>query len=117
MFQPLSDLGLGYEPVAIAFLSEPPPGARKMERTEAASCGYWRRGSEGQSFYTTAEHHQNCPIGAFTNGVTLASDTARELESVVGMIVEPRIDSGSECGAGSVSHQGLCRDIRGRALD
>src|SRR5262245_49822904 len=86
--QPLSDLGLGYEPVAMAFLSAPPPGLERMSRSEAASCGYWRHASEGRSFYTTPDDHQNCPIGAFTHGVTLVPDKARELESVIGMMVE-----------------------------
>jgi len=88
MFQQLSGLDLGCEPVAMAFLSAPPAGVRKMARAEAASCGYWRHASEGHSFYTTPDDHQNCPIGAFTHGVTPAPGKAQELESVIGMMVE-----------------------------
>jgi uncharacterized protein (DUF169 family) len=72
----------------MAFLAAPPPGLRKMGQAEAASCGYWRHASEGHSFYTTPDDHQNCPIGAFTHGVTLAPGKAQELESVIGMMVE-----------------------------
>ena len=79
---------IGCEPVAMAFLSAPPAGVRKMARAEAASCGYWRHASEGHSFYTTPDDHQNCPIGAFTHGVTPAAGKAQALESVIGMMVE-----------------------------
>ena len=74
--------------MAIAFLTAPPPGLQEMSRSEAASCGYWRHASEGHSFYTTADHHQNCPIGAYTHGVTPAPGKAGELQSIVGMMIE-----------------------------
>jgi uncharacterized protein (DUF169 family) len=88
MFQQLSGLELGSQPVAMAFLPAPPPGLQKIARLEAASCGYWRRASEGHSFYTTANDHQNCPIGMFTHGVTPAPGKAEELESIIGLMVE-----------------------------
>jgi uncharacterized protein (DUF169 family) len=88
VLQQLSPLGLGREPVAVAFLSAPPPGLQPIGRAEGASCGYWRYASEGHAFYTTPDHHQNCPIGAFTHGVTPAPDKAHELQSIVGMMIE-----------------------------
>jgi len=33
------------------------------------------------------EDHQNCPVGAFTHGVTLAPAKAQELQSLVGLMV------------------------------
>jgi len=39
------------------------------------------------AFYTMPEDHQNCPVGAFTHGVTLAPAKAQELQSLVGLMV------------------------------
>ena len=53
-----------------------------------AGCSYWKHASEGHAFYTTPEDHENCAVGAFTHGVTLAPEKARELESLVGTMVQ-----------------------------
>src|SRR5262245_45076105 len=96
MLDELRDLGLDREPVAVAFLSTPPPGLPRMSPSEAASCGYWRHASEGHAFYTTSDDHQNCPIGAFTHGVTPAPEKAGELESIIGMMIELRYVTAEE---------------------
>ena len=44
--------------------------------------------SEGRSFYTTADDHQNCPIGALTHGVTLSPAKTEELQSLVGTMIQ-----------------------------
>ncbi len=86
--QHLSQLSLDRPPIAVAFLSTPPQGLPHVDRADAAGCGYWKTASEGHSFYTTASDHVNCPIGAFTHGVTLTPAQSRELEGLVGTMIE-----------------------------
>lgn len=84
----LKKLHLPWQPVAVAFLAAPPSGVKRVDRAAPAGCAYWKRASEGEAFYTTADDHQNCPIGAFTHGVTLAPAKAAELESLVGTMIQ-----------------------------
>ncbi len=72
----------------MAFLSEPPAGLERISRAEAAGCGYWKRASDGRAFYTTADDHGNCPVGAFTHGVQLSPAGSQELQSLIGIMVE-----------------------------
>jgi uncharacterized protein (DUF169 family) len=89
-------LQLAHAPVAVAFLESPPDGMSHVSQAEAAGCGYWKRASEGRAFYTTAEDHMNCPVGAFTHGVTLPPAKANELQSLVTTMIELRYLSGDE---------------------
>jgi uncharacterized protein (DUF169 family) len=89
-------LELAHAPVAVAFLDSPPTGMTHVTRAEAAGCGYWKRASDGEAFYTTAEDHMNCPVGAFTHGVTLPPDKATELQSLVTTMIELKYLSGDE---------------------
>jgi len=75
-------------PVAVAFLAAPPAGLPHVERMLPAGCSYWQHASDGHAFYTLPADHENCPIGAFTHGVTLAPAKAQELQSLVGMMIE-----------------------------
>lgn len=84
----LSPLNLSHSPVAVAFMAAPPDGLARIPRPDPASCGYWKQASEGRSFYTTADDHQNCPVGAFTHGVPLTSGKRQELEGLIGTMVE-----------------------------
>jgi uncharacterized protein (DUF169 family) len=91
----LSDLGsalakieLTSQPVAVAFLATPPDGMDRIDRAEAAGCGYWRQASEGRAFYTIAEDHTGCPIGAYTHGVELSPEKGHELQGMLGTMIE-----------------------------
>ena len=53
-----------------------------------AGCAYWKHASEGHRFYTLAEDHYNCTVGAFTHGVTLPPAKAHELTSIVGTMIQ-----------------------------
>jgi uncharacterized protein (DUF169 family) len=92
----IEKLELTHAPVAVAFLDAPPPGMAHVSHAEAAGCGYWKRAAEGQAFYTTAEDHINCPVGAFTHGVTLTPEKTSELESLVGTMIELKYLSSDE---------------------
>ena len=66
MWQSLSKLNLTRRPVAVGFLASAPAGMARIDRPSAAGCGYWKLAAEGQAFYTTADDHQNCPVGGET---------------------------------------------------
>src|SRR5690242_1118186 len=80
-------LQLEHAAVAIAFMHEPPSGVAHVSAPKPASCSYWKLASDGATFYTTADDHQNCTIGAYTHGVRLGSEKSEELKSTLGQMV------------------------------
>ena len=80
-------LSLTSSPVAIAFVDEVPVGVAHVSAVEPAGCGYWRRAAAGEVFYTTANDHKNCPIGAHTHNVPLSSTEKADLMSLVETMV------------------------------
>jgi uncharacterized protein (DUF169 family) len=94
--QVLDALKLEWRPVAIAFMAAPPPGLPRVDRALPAGCAYWKQASEEGGFYTTAEDHYGCTVGAFTHNVTLPDEKSQELQSVVGTMVSLEYLSGDE---------------------
>jgi uncharacterized protein (DUF169 family) len=85
---PLTELlRLTSPPVAISFVDEPPPGVPHVSAVEPAGCGYWRRAAAGEVFYTVADDHKGCPIGAHTHNVGLSSAEQQELMAMVQTMV------------------------------
>src|SRR5262245_1968222 len=80
-------LGLGAPPVAVAFLQTAPAGVPHVAAAGPSSCTYWKRAAEGQTFWTEASDHYNCPVGAYTHGVDLPPAQLQELQGVVGTMV------------------------------
>jgi uncharacterized protein (DUF169 family) len=80
-------LHLTSSPVAISFVDAAPAGVKHIEATEPAGCGYWRRAAEGEVFYTVADDHKRCPVGAHTHNVTLSEPERAELMGLVGTMV------------------------------
>ncbi len=80
-------LGLASPPVAITFTDEPPAGVARVAATELAGCGYWRRAAAGEVFYTSADDHKSCPIGAHTHNVPLSDAEQQDLMGLVGTMV------------------------------
>jgi uncharacterized protein (DUF169 family) len=80
-------LDLQTPPVAIAFVDAPPPGVAHVAAGEPAGCGYWRRAAAGEVFYTVADDHKRCPVGAHTHNVTLAPAEREELMGLVRTMV------------------------------
>jgi uncharacterized protein (DUF169 family) len=81
-------LKLDHTPIAIAFLEAPPPGIRHYEDAVPSACTFWKA-AESRLFYTTAEDHYNCPIGAITQGFPIpqpVADNARSLVEMMGKI-------------------------------
>ena len=84
----LAKLNLTSAPVAMAFLAGPPAGLTRVERADPAGCGYWKQAAEGRAFYTTADDHANCPIGAYTHGVDLSPEQGAQLQGMLGTMIE-----------------------------
>lgn len=80
-------LDLTSPPVAITFADAAPSGVRHVSSVEAAGCGYWRRAAEGEVFYTVADDHKRCPVGAHTHNVTLSPAEQQELMGLVQTMV------------------------------
>lgn len=79
-------LGLKKEPVALAFLDEPPGNISRIPKAGPSGCAYWKSAEEGSIFYTEAEDHYNCPIGSYTHNVPLPPGKEQELMEMVGMM-------------------------------
>lgn len=80
-------LGLTSPPVAIAFVDAPPAGVPHVSEMEPAGCGYWRRAAAGEVFYTTADDHKRCPVGAHTHNVPMSAAEQEELKGLIGTMV------------------------------
>jgi uncharacterized protein (DUF169 family) len=74
--------------VAITFVDTPPDGVRRVSAPEPAGCGYWRRAAEGDVFFTLAEDHKRCPVGAHTHNVPLTASERDELMGLVKTMVD-----------------------------
>ena len=59
----------------------------RVSATEPAGCGYWRRAAAGEVFYTVADDHKRCPVGAHTHNVTLSPTEQQELMGLVQTMV------------------------------
>lgn len=81
-------LRLESPPVAITFVDTPPSGVARVAAPEPASCGYWRRAAAGEVFFTVADDHKRCPVGAHTHHVPLTSAEQDELMGLVKTMVD-----------------------------
>src|SRR5688572_32314839 len=80
-------LGLPVPPVAVTFCDAPPPGVARIAGGEPAGCGYWRRAAGGEVFYTVADDHKSCPVGAHTHNVALSDEEKKGLEGLIGTMI------------------------------
>src|SRR5438874_1756806 len=80
-------LGLKTPPVGVTFQAAPPPGVPRVAAAGPSGCTYWKRAAGGETFYTEAADHYQCPIGAYTHGVNLPPAQMQELQGVVGTMV------------------------------
>src|SRR5262245_53836758 len=86
--QQLQDLlGLTSPPVAVSFLASAPANVPHATQAGPSSCTYWKQAADGQTFYTEAADHYNCPIGGYTHGVDLPPAQTQELQGVVNTMV------------------------------
>lgn len=80
-------LNLISSPVAIAFVDRAPDGVSRVGAPEPAGCGYWRRAAAGEVFFTVADDHKRCPVGAHTLNVPLSPAEQQELMGLVQTMV------------------------------
>jgi uncharacterized protein (DUF169 family) len=80
-------LQLSSKPIAVSFRDAAPEGIPHVAQREPAGCGYWRRAALGEVFYTDAEDHKLCPVGAHTHNVQLSPAETKQLEGLVGTMV------------------------------
>jgi uncharacterized protein (DUF169 family) len=89
MAKQLTDLlELQRVPVALSFHTAPPADVPHIPSAGPSSCSYWKLAAAGITFYTEAADHYHCPIGAHTHGVPLPPAQAKELEEVVGTMIQ-----------------------------
>jgi uncharacterized protein (DUF169 family) len=81
-------LGLTWRPVAVTFQASPPATIPRVERVESSGCTYWKLAAEGGIFYTEAADHYQCPIGSYTHGIDLPPAQSRELEGLMGTMLQ-----------------------------
>lgn len=80
-------LSLQTVPIALSFSDEPPAGVPRISKPEAAGCAYWKRAAAGERFYTTAEDHFGCAVGAHTHGAELGPAQQSELRGLLETMV------------------------------
>src|SRR5205807_6622621 len=59
----------------------------RVDAAGPSGCTYWKYAAEGRTFYTEAPDHYNCPVGAYTHGIDLPPERAKELQDVVGTMI------------------------------
>jgi uncharacterized protein (DUF169 family) len=65
-------------PIAVAYLDDAPEGVQRFEGSEPSGCSFWRLAADGNTFYTVAENHFNCAVGAYTHNITLSPEREQE---------------------------------------
>jgi uncharacterized protein (DUF169 family) len=89
-------LDLDSPPIAVAFLAQPPAGLPRVDRTLPAGCSYWKHAAEGRGFYTLPEDHHGCAVGAFTQGAPQNAEQQKDLEGLVGTMIQLKYLSADE---------------------
>jgi uncharacterized protein (DUF169 family) len=80
-------LGLGSAPVAVSYRPAAPEGVPRVAAAGPSGCNYWRRAAEGETFFTEAADHYNCPIGSYTHHIDLPPAKAEELQGLIETMV------------------------------
>ncbi len=75
-------LELDSPPIALAFVTAPPAGVESFEDEVPSACSFWIRAQSGV-FYSPAEKHFNCPIGAMTMGFEMPPAVQEQLGGLV----------------------------------
>ena len=80
-------LNLSSPAIAIAFVDQPPAGVDRVDVSGPASCDYWRQATEGRTFFTLADDHKACPIGAHTHHVVTSPEEQQQLIGLIQQMV------------------------------
>jgi uncharacterized protein (DUF169 family) len=74
--------------VGVSFRAKAPENIPNVAAAGPSGCTYWKRAAEGQTFYTQASDHFNCPIGAYTHGIALPPAQMQELQGIIGTMTQ-----------------------------
>ena len=91
-------LQLKQPPVGLAFVAAPPEGVAHVQRRVPSACTFWRLAEQGV-FYTTAEDHQECPIGMMTMGFTMPEAAQQRAQGLVQTMADVQYFSPAEVSA------------------
>ncbi len=80
-----SGLNLATPPIALAFSDEPPADVATFEADVPSACTFWRNAEQGV-FYSPADKHFNCPVGAMTMGFDMPASVQEQLMGIVQMM-------------------------------
>ncbi|MGH9347804.1 MAG: DUF169 domain-containing protein [Vicinamibacterales bacterium] len=80
-------LGPRREPVTVTFRDAAPTDVPRVASPAPAGCSYWKLAADGDAFYTVADDHLNCPIGAYTHGVEMPAATHEQLGGMIEKMV------------------------------
>lgn len=72
----------------MAFLDAVPVDVKKFDGTEPSGCSFWRLAADGGVFYTVAENHFNCAVGAYTHNIALSPERQKETEQTLKMMFD-----------------------------
>ena len=112
-----SCLQLKKQPIALALVEEPAKGIDQATDRVPSPCAFWIRAEKG-TFFASAGHHFNCPVGAMVMGFTLPDAVNAELMTLVRRMYDcnylcsdevPKIPFVSKAKAGIV--YGLLKDF------
>ena len=76
-------LQLSSPAIAMTFADRPPTGMKRVAGSGPASCAYWKEAAAGETFYTVADDHKACPIGAHTHRVETSAEEQKELMGLI----------------------------------
>lgn len=79
-------LGLDLPPVSLTFVDELPADLPSAGVAPSA-CSFWREAEQG-TFYASAKHHYNCPIGSMVMGFELPEEVQGRLGELVGSMCD-----------------------------
>jgi uncharacterized protein (DUF169 family) len=88
-YDSLTDLlHLSSPAIAITFTDAlPPVGIQRVAVSGPASCDYGRQAATGDIFYTVADDHRGCPIGAHTHHVVTSAEEQHQLVDLIHTMV------------------------------
>lgn len=96
--QTLKDsMGLANAPIGLAFLEEPPAGVPRYSQAVPAACAFWKA-AQTSIFYSTAEDHYNCPIGAITQGFKPPATVMEQAMQLIGRMGKLQYFDAAEVG-------------------
>jgi uncharacterized protein (DUF169 family) len=82
-------LSLGNPPIALTFVDKPPEDIVHANKPVPSACAFWRQAELG-TFYASAEHHYNCPIGSMVMGFDLPPTVNDQLGGLVRSMCDAR---------------------------